>query len=347
MNPSQNPVSFNSAARSRWIRGLSFLESGDSAVRHSCAQGTVATIGNFDGVHRGHQEIFRRVVTSARELSLPSVALTFRPHPYLALRPDQPIELLTNYDERAQLILGRGVDWVVEEPFVSEFAKRSAEEFFSKIIIGALRAKRLVVGHDFGFGAGRSGTLDVLRALCQQSGVELQIVEPYSVPGSNPIVASSSKIRRFLKDGDLAQARELLGRSFSYQGQVISGDARGRNLGFPTANIQEPGKIQVPHGVYATRTWLYEQGDVVPRPFSGVTNIGIRPTFAEATPQVLIETHLLGQSLDLYGREIRVELLEKQRSEIKFSRVDALKAQIEQDCELARRISERHSFDVT
>ena len=281
-------------------------------------QTPVVTIGNFDGVHLGHQAIITEAIHQAQAHGSESVAFTFRPHPQAALRPDQATELICTYDEKVEILKSTGVDWIIEEPFSREFSSTPPHDFFKKIIIEQLGARRLVVGYDFAFGRGREGSLERLQEWCAQSGIALTVVEPLTLDGA---AVSSSKIRGALRLGQVGEAAKLLGRPFFYRGVVTKGDQRGRLLGFPTANQQlyrSQQKLILPYGVYATRSWVKDQV------FPSVTNVGVRPTFVARQgteePPVLVETHLLDSQIDLYGTVMEVQFLTKIRDEKKIRR---------------------------
>jgi riboflavin kinase/FMN adenylyltransferase len=292
----------------------------------------VVTIGNFDGVHLGHQRIISTALEKAQARKGMAVAYTFRPHPQVALRPEKKLSLLTTYDEKLQLLASSGLDVIIEEPFSREFSTTPPEKFFEEVLLKRLGAEAVVVGHDFAFGKERAGHLDNLERFCKAAGVELTVVPPLSV---NSEVVSSSKIRQALLTGNPKAAALLLGRPYFYRGIVQKGDARGRLLGFPTANLKLGGsesndtKLLLPNGVYATL------GIVGDRKLRSVTNVGVRPTFeSKVDVPVVIETHLLeslGGSMDLYGNELEVQFIEKIRDEKKFSGVDELKAEISKD----------------
>jgi riboflavin kinase/FMN adenylyltransferase len=290
----------------------------------------VVTIGNFDGVHKGHREIIRLAVAKAQQLRGQSVIYTFRPHPQVVLHPEKLLKLLNTYDERIELFEEQGPDWVVEEPFSRDFSTIPAQKFFADTLIGKLGAKAIVVGHDFGFGKDRQGHLDTLQALCASSRVELTVVPPLHVSGK---VVSSSKIRASLESAKIEEANDDLGYAFSYSGVVVRGDGRGRKIGFPTANLQLEPKLELPRGVYLTQAEL-EGGTKV----LSVTNIGVRPTFQQEAvnplaPQmrVHVECHLLDHQSDLYGKRIKLKFFSHLREEKKFASVDALIAQIQED----------------
>ncbi len=232
--------------------------------------------------------------------------------------------MLLTYDEKLAELSRQGVQLVVEEPFSREFSLRSAEDFFEQTLRQGLEAKAVVVGYDFAFGRERQGSLDRLREWCGHSGIELEVVSPVEFDGK-PV--SSSRIRELYLAGDVKAGNELLSRPFSYTGLVIRGNALGRGLGFPTANITpEPEKLMLPYGVYATQVRI---GDTV---HPGATNWGVRPTIVQNQPVPLVEAHVMGYSGDLYGKRIEVRFIERLRGEEKFGSLDALKAQIQLDC---------------
>jgi riboflavin kinase/FMN adenylyltransferase len=300
---------------------------------HRTYPGTVVTIGNFDGVHVGHQQILRTALAEAGRIGGTAIAFTFKPHPQVALRPESAPALLTTYEERLELIAAAGIPVIIEQPFSREFSTTEPEQFFNEVLLKRLNARSIVVGYDFGFGRGRSGHLEGLRAWSERSGVALTVVQPFQADGE---IASSSRVREHLGRGEVEQAAKLLGRPFFYRGVVVRGDGRGRKIGFPTANIRPGNKIALPHGVYAT--WSIADG----RCYASVTNLGVRPTFqggdSKSEFPAIIETHLLDQDLDLYGRTVEVRFMKRLRTERKFAGVEALKAQISLDCVEARRV---------
>lgn len=296
---------------------------------------SVVTIGNFDGVHLGHQQILRETLSQARQAGTRAVAFTFRPHPQVVLKPERAPSLLLTYDEKREVLLSLGVDDVFEQRFDLEFASNSPSSFFQQILKTRLAVRSLVVGYDFTFGKERSGHLQTLEHLCVSEGVSLTVVPPFRLDAE---VVSSSSIRQALNQGRIHEAASNMGRPFFYRGTVISGDQRGRKLGFPTANLAlDSGvgsKMILPHGVYAT--WLVWNGRKLP----AVTNVGVRPTFGARSrePQVLVETHALEGAPDLYHQTIQVEFVDRIRGEEKFSSIAELQAQIAQDSARARQI---------
>ncbi len=294
---------------------------------------SVVTIGNFDGVHVGHQAILRRVVEKARERQAAAIAFTFKPHPYCVLRPESAPPLISTYEERVDFIAATGIDELVEQPFSRDFSETSPEQFFHSILVGKLNAVAIVVGYDFGFGKGRQGHLDTLQALCRGAGVDFEVVPMHQLgSGAGAEVVSSSRIRSLLTSGDVEGANRLLGREFSYRGVIVRGAGRGRKLGFPTANLETEPKIMVPFGIYATRAKV---GD---RVYPAVTNVGICPTFQKDcdSPRVTIETYLLDQDLDLYGLHMEVFFVKRLREERTFTELQSLIDQIADDVRVAR-----------
>lgn len=289
----------------------------------------VVTIGNFDGVHLGHQTIVKLAVEKARARKGTAVAYTFRPHPQIALRPESQAStpLLSTYDEKLELLGSLGLDVIVEEPFSREFSTTTPEEFFTDVILRRISAEEIIVGYDFAFGNKRSGHLEQLGKWCEGAGIQLTVVPPQK-QGSD--VVSSSRIRQYLMAGEVDSAARLLGREFFYRGIVVRGEGRGRKLGFPTANLKLENKIALPYGVYATWAVL-PNGERL----ASVTNVGVRPTFPGELP-ALIETFVLDREFDLYGTTLEVRFVRRLRAEQKFPGIDALKAQITRDVDTAR-----------
>jgi riboflavin kinase/FMN adenylyltransferase len=306
------------------LRGIQTL---NRALPH-----VVLTIGNFDGVHLGHQTIVKLAVEKARARGGTAVAYTFRPHPQIALRPEaeSTTPLLSTYDEKLELLGALGIDVIVEEPFSREFSTTTPEQFFTDVVLRRLSAEEVVVGYDFAFGKGRSGHLEQLGKWCKDAGIQLTVVQPQK-QGSD--VVSSSRIRQYLMSGEVDSAARLLGREFFYRGVVVRGEGRGRKIGFPTANLKLENKIALPYGVYAT--WAIRGSERL----ASVTNVGVRPTFVGAGASelpALIETYVLDRDFDLYGSTLEVRFVRRLRAEQKFPGIDALKAQIGRDVEQAR-----------
>jgi riboflavin kinase / FMN adenylyltransferase len=292
----------------------------------------VVTIGNFDGVHRGHQALVE--VSRERALALGGtvVVLTFDPHPARVLSPDRAPSSLTTIAQKAEILGGLGVDRLAILPFTAELAGRTAADFASLVLRGALGARVVVVGEPFRFGRGREGDVTALEALGRALGFEVIAVAPVLV-GQTPV--SSSRIRSALEIGDVEGAEQLLGRAFFVDGEVIRGAARGRTLGFPTANVASENETLPATGVYVC--WSQEEGTGARIP--AVANVGRRPTFGGGA--LGLEVHLLDWSGDLYGRRLRVGFTARLRAEQAFPSRDALVAQIESDVRAARRILEK------
>ncbi len=294
--------------------------------------GAVVTIGNFDGVHLGHQRIMHLVLEQAGKLQGTSIVYTFRPHPQEVLRPSAQVQLLTTYDEKLEILDQLGIDVAVEESFTPDFFGLSAERFFEEILIERFRAQAIVVGHDFAFGKGRAGNIELLDTVCKSKGIGLTVVPAET---KNQEVVSSTAIRNHLLNRNVESANALMGRPFFYRGLVVHGDARGRTIGFPTANLKIDRKLTLPYGVYATQSVLVKDNQTVIYP--SVTNVGVRPTFDQT--HALVETHLLDQPwIDLYDQMLEVRFLKCLRTEMKFAGIDQLKAQIALDAQAARQI---------
>jgi riboflavin kinase/FMN adenylyltransferase len=298
----------------------------EELARVNVSGGSAVAVGVFDGVHRGHQFLISRLIENARKRSLSSVAVTFHPHPRLVLRPDETVTYLTSLDERLELLRGLGVDHVAVVTFTSDLANMSAREFVS-LLCNELRMRSFFIGSDQAIGRNREGTADVLQALGQEMGYTVEVVPPVII--SDPHKVSSTAIRAALAEGNMPAVAEQLGRPFSLRGPVVLGDQRGRLIGFPTANIAIGADRALPaFGVYVTRAYLGETC------YKSVTNIGRRPTFQ--VHGVTVETHILDFDGDIYGRELRIELLKMVRPEMRFSSVDELKQQIQRDIEAVR-----------
>lgn len=293
-----------------------------------------ATIGNFDGVHHGHKQLFEAVAGKARSVNGTSVAITFDPHPLQILLPGG-IKLISTCEQKAELIEMAGIDALVIIPFSKEFAKTTAETFVADILVKKLGVKELVVGYDYAFGKGRSGNIEFLRKQGQLFGFPVTVVEACYL---NDQLVSSTKIRELVKEGQMAAARDLLGRNYQIRGTVQVGKQRGgKVIGFPTANLKFNEEDLVPrHGVYVTQVIC--DG----RCYGGVLNIGYNPTFGEE--QLVAETHIFDFNEDIYGKPIKVDLLKFVRSEKKFSGPKELAEQITKDVLVAKQILKEHQI---
>jgi riboflavin kinase/FMN adenylyltransferase len=284
-------------------------------------------LGNFDGVHLGHQALFAR----ARSLG-PVVALTFDPHPGKVLQPDLAPRLIATRARKLELLDAAGVATTIVQPFTKEYA-RTTPEAFEDLLFDGLGAAAVVVGYDFTYGRARGGTVATLETAAQRRGAQVAVVPAVTVDG---VVVSSSKVREYVLEGRVEAAARLLGRPFDLDGVVVKGAQRGRTIGFPTANVDTPNELRPGAGVYAVRARLADG-----RFFGGAANIGVKPTFQGQ--EVTIECHLFEFHEDLYGQALRVAFLERLRGEQRFAGIEALKAQIERDVLAARAIVNRGS----
>jgi len=293
--------------------------------------GAAVAIGNFDGVHKGHQALIRRARELAAAHDAKTVVLTFDPHPSALLAPQGGPPAVSSLERRVELLAEAGADAVVIEPFTRELASYAPHAFIDDVVINALCARAIVVGYDFSYGHGRAGTTDALRAHGGRAGVEVDIVPAVKVDGE---VASSSRVRVHLRGGDLAGAERLLGRRWDVDGVVVHGAKRGRAIGVPTANITPDVGLPLRAGIYAVT--LGVEGKALP----AVASLGTNPTFVEGGGLVL-EVHVLDFDGDLYGKRVRTTFVARLRDEAKFDGVDALVAQIRRDIEAAHLVLRR------
>lgn len=291
-------------------------------------QGAVVTVGTFDGVHRGHQDVLATLVRHAEARRLPSVVITFDPHPLEVVNPAAAPPLLTLTEEKLALFAVTGVSYVAVVPFTPALAALEAEQFVDEVLLGRYAMRDLLVGHDHGFGRGRMGDLEVLRHLGRCRDFHVTVLPPVHAPDGHAI--SSTAIRRAVAGGDLARAAQGLGRPYSLSGRVVRGDQRGRTIGYPTLNLSSPSarKLLPPDGVYAVRVQLPE-GD-----FGGMLNLGPRPTVGDL--QRRIETHVFDGGADWYGAHVRLDFVARLRGTRPFPGLDALKAQLAEDEAQAR-----------
>jgi len=287
----------------------------------------VLTIGVFDGVHLGHKYLISQLKEHARQQNLLSGVVTFRQHPQEVLAPQTKLSFLTDLAERTNLLKNEGVEAVITLSFTRELAQLSTHQFIS-LLKKYLRMRGMVVGPDFALGRNREGTIDALRALAQDMDFTVTVVPPIMINGE---VVSSTAIRNALADGNMKKVHTLIGRLFSLHGRVISGAGRGIKLGFPTANLDiNPEQALPAAGVYATRAYIDDKA------YHSMTNIGNRPTFGgnERT----VEVYILDYHSDLYGHELRIDVIEQLRSEKQFDTADELKKQIAEDIKQGRAI---------
>lgn len=288
-------------------------------------KGAALAIGNFDGVHRGHQAVLSSALDAAKQANCPSGVMTFEPHPREFFQPDKPMFRLTPEHLKLELFEALGLDLAVVMPFGAGLSSLPALAFVQQILVDGLGVSHVFVGSDFHFGKGRDGNPDVLRQFGADFGFAVTIVAPEGDTGG---AFSSTQVRDFLRQGDPRGAATVLGYWWRVVGTVSGGDKRGHGLGFPTANIAVPDGFALKHGIYAVR--VFTNG----RRFNGAAYFGTRPSFDNGRP--VIETFLFDFSGDLYGQEIELEFIEFLRDDEKFDHADALVAQMRADCERAR-----------
>jgi riboflavin kinase / FMN adenylyltransferase len=285
----------------------------------------VLTIGNFDGVHKGHQALIKQNQARAKASGLASVLYTFEPHPRQILQPNNHPPRILSLNDKLELIGDLGIEHVVVEPFDATFSDHPAEWFAKEIIHTRMQAKALVIGHDFRFGKAREGNAERLKAWLPDLPLErLKAVEVGAV------IASSSRIREAVAHGAVDQAKKLMGRPYTVHGRVVEGHGKGREIGFPTANLNLSSSLIPGHGVYAVRVRINDQT------YQGVSNLGVRPTFGKH--QFCFEVHLLDNQMDLYDKVLEVQMIQRIRAEQKFKSVAELQAQIKLDIKAARGI---------
>ena len=288
----------------------------------------VLALGNFDGLHRGHQKIIERVRRGAADRNGAALVLTFDPHPPRVVRPDKAPPLLMTMPQKLDGLSRAGLTGTAVVRFTEAFSQWSPDEFVRQVLVEWLRVSEVWVGADFLFGHERAGTFSVLRALGAQYGFRAEKIDPVRY---KEFVVSSTRIRRLVAEGRVDEAGALLGHHYAIGGTVVHGAARGRLLGFPTANLSTDNELVPPTGVYATAA------EIGGTRWPAVTNIGVRPTF-ESAGAVTIETHVLGLDADVYGAPLSLSFIQRLRDERRFPDVDALKEQIQADVRRARRL---------
>lgn len=307
----------------------------------------VMTLGNFDGVHLGHQELIKKMVHIAQKENRQSIVFTFSPHPSQVLNPHNCFKrIFTEEDQQTQLEK-RGVSLLNVEPFVLDLAQKSAEDFFHEYIWEPFEPSTLVVGYDFAFGCGKEGNIDLLKKLCLKKEITLEVVDAYKKEGQ---IVSSTLIKNLILSGEVQRAAHCLGRFFYLEGEVVKGEQRGKKIGFPTANLlpsserqsERQSELQLGKGVYVTSVQVFDRSSRAKK-YKAVTNVGEKPTFKKAQktaqktePQISIETHLIDFDEDIYFKKIRIEFLFFLRDERKFSDTQSLVSQIQKDVAKAR-----------
>ncbi len=299
-------------------------------------RGCVATIGNFDGLHRGHRAVIGRLLDKARAFGLPSLVITFEPHPQEFFRPGRGPARLTSFREKLEILQETGVDRVLCLRFNAALARVPARAFVNEILVGALGVRSLSVGDDFRFGHRRAGDIALLREEGARHGFEVLVMDTLIEDGAR---ISSTRIREQLARGDLEGAERLLGRRYTLSGRVVRGDGRGRQIGFPTANVDlhRRAGTEDPDGVHCaplSGVFAVEIGGIGAAALPGVANVGMRPTVGGR--RCLLETHVFDFDGDLYGRHVRVDFRLHLREERRFESVDALRGQIADDARRAR-----------
>jgi riboflavin kinase / FMN adenylyltransferase len=291
----------------------------------------VITIGNFDGVHIGHQALFHEVIEMAEEIGGTAIAVTFDPHPLRVVSHNKTLSLITVGEQKLELISASGIDALICIPFTLEFAAMSARSFVENLLVRRIGMKAIITGNDYTFGRNREGNVDLLKSLGLEMGFDVRISDWIETSSEKPGRISSTRIRELVANGKVASAKKLLGRFYQVRGIVVSGRNRGgKLLGFPTANIVLQDELCPKAGVYAVTAECLE------KTFMGVANIGYSPTFSDNV--FTVEVHILDFHNDIYGKPIRVNFVERIRDEIKFSGLSELSAQIRKDIVYARQV---------
>lgn len=297
---------------------------------------TVVALGNFDGVHKGHQELIRRMVKSAKTAGLKSAVFTFANHPKNVLAGRPVIKNILYLEDKAEIIKNLGVDYLFSLEFNEIIQHLSTEEFIQKILTGAFKMREAYCGFNYRFGYRAEGTPETLIKAGLKDGFGIHVLEPFKIDGN---LVSSSFIRKLIAEGRVGECMKYMGRNYTVGGEVVIGNKIGRTIGFPTSNILIDETMVTPaHGVYVT--YCRYNGIC----YQGVTNVGVKPTIGDNKKN--IETHIFNFSKDLYGKQIRVEFLERIRPEIKFGGVGALAQQIEKDCREAERYHQRLNAEM-
>ena len=286
-------------------------------------ENAIITTGTFDGVHQGHQKILSKLMEVAKKNKGESVLLTFFPHPRMVLQPDSDLKLINTIDEKIELLRAVGIDHLIIHPFTKEFSRTTSLEFVRDLLVNKIGTTKLVIGYDHHFGRNREGSFEHLKEFGPIYGFE---VEEISVQDVDNVNVSSTKIRKALEEGEVDVAANYLGHSFFIEGTVVHGQKVGRELGFPTANIdvENPYKLIPQNGIYAVKV---QSGEKV---YKGMLNIGLRPTI-EFSEKLTIEVHLFDFNEDLYGKRLRISFVKRIRSEKKFENKEALIAEMRKD----------------
>ncbi|MEM8915045.1 MAG: bifunctional riboflavin kinase/FAD synthetase [Pseudomonadota bacterium] len=309
------------------------------------ARGAVMAIGNFDGVHRGHEQVIGQALALAGKAQAPSGVLTFEPHPRDVFRPEDPPFRLTLASAKTRQIANLGIDIHVIAPFSRDFSSQSPDQFVQQILVDGLAIRHAVVGYDFHYGHKRQGSVETLRQAAEQYGFGLTVVAEVADEGGGPL--SSSAARKALQDGQPRLAAQILGRPWEIEGVVQKGDQRGRTLGYPTANLSVGRHLHPAFGIYAVEASIGTDGTSSPEwgPWlPGVANFGIRPMYKSEEP--LLETYLFDFDQDIYGQTIRVRFVDHLRPEMSFPSVDELIKQIDRDAAAARAVLAKNDWQI-
>lgn len=301
----------------------------EKAIDYSLIKDSVVTIGTFDGVHIGHQKIIKKLVKIAKKKELQAIVLTFFPHPRMVLQKDANIKMINTIDEKSDQLANHGIDYLVVKEFTQDFSRLTAQEFVRDVLVDKLHVKHIIIGYDHHFGRNRTANIDDLKAFGKIYGFEVTEISAQEI---DEVAVSSTKIRNALLEGDIKTANTFLGYPFSFNGTIVKGKGLGKQIDFPTANIQidEDYKLIPKDGAYVVRT-EYE-GEI----YYGMMNIGTNPTVGGQSQT--IEMHLFDFDKDIYGQKFSVEIIERLRDEQKFESVAHLKAQLFKDKENALNI---------
>ena len=289
--------------------------------------GTVVTMGNFDGIHLGHQALVRNTVEESKRLGYPSTVLTFDPHPLKVLAPEHAPRLILSYEDKMALFQSLGVDMVIAQRFDRQFASLAADEFVRRFLVERLKIKKLWVGRDLRFGQGRKGATDDLLRMAPDAGFEVGVLDPILIDG---VRISSSRIRQWVEEGRVDEVRPMLGRYHFVSGRVVTGHRRGRALGFPTANIASQTEVIPLNGIYATLFQLEN------KQWLSVSSVGFNPTFGDGPRTV--ESFILDFEGDLYGESVKLSFVKRIRDEKKFVMVKDLTEQMHEDVRRANAV---------
>jgi riboflavin kinase/FMN adenylyltransferase len=296
--------------------------------------GSVVTMGNFDGIHLGHQTLIRKTVEDSKEQGYPSTVLTFEPHPLKVLAPERAPLLILSYDDKMALIQSFGVDIVIAQSFDREFASIAADDFVRRLLVDRLKVRKLWVGRDLRFGQSRRGEVNDLVRLAPDGGFQVGVLDPILLQGAR---ISSSRIRQLIQEGRVDEVRPMMGRYHFVSGRVVTGHHRGRDLGFPTANISSPTEVIPLDGIYASLIQIKNQQ------WLSVSNIGVNPTFGDG-PRT-IESFVLDFDSDIYGEPVKLSFVKRIREERKFVMVKDLVAQMHEDVDHAKAIFKELRLD--